>query len=266
MLAALYAIGGTVGSLLGGLSDSLVGLSISFIIAAIICILSLIPFFWHASFFGKLEREVTVSGNANSFGNASPPGKNGNSRVRAVGLLTIGLIGLAMASNNAFFSLLFPNILGQSSKISANVVEISIVLAIFTLSTGILSPLMSSLGWRNPGKWIFAGLGINGALYFVLSQVNNILGVYAVTFLIGVSTSSMTPLALSLLTARVPRNLLGRTMGVYGAVEDVGAIIGSSAGSIVWGLYGAQYSFFLVGTIFLLVASVFEVVNRKESK
>ncbi|MDA4130730.1 MAG: MFS transporter [Thaumarchaeota archaeon] len=263
MLAALYAVGGTVGSLLGGISDSVLGLSISFIIPAIICSLSLIPFYWHATFFGKLEREVVVLEGANSLDSSSPLRKIGNSRIQRIGLLAIGLIGLAMASNNAFFSLLFPNILGQSPKFSANVVEISVVLAIFTLSTGILSPFMSSLGWRNPRKWILGGLAIAGGLYFALSQENNILGVYFVTFFIGLSTSSITPLALSLLTARVPRNLLGRTMGVYGAVEDVGAILGSSAGSIIWGLYGSQYSFFLVGTIFLLVGTVFLLVNRK---
>ena len=46
-----------------------------------------------------------------------------------------------MAANNGFYNLLFPNILEQSTQISANVVEISIVLAIFTLSNGNCLPV-----------------------------------------------------------------------------------------------------------------------------
>jgi MFS family permease len=189
----------------------------------------------------------------------------GKSRARIFGIFGITMIGLAMAANNGFFNLLLPNIMEQSPQISASVVEISIVLAIFTLSTGIISPFMSTLGWRKPNKWIIGGLLITTVLYFALSQLHNILQIDFLTFTIGVSTSFITPLALSLLTASVPRKLLGRTMGIYGAIEDVGLIISSSAGSIIWGLYGEQYSFILIGLIFAFVSGVFRISIRKRN-
>ncbi len=170
-----------------------------------------------------------------------------------------------MAANNGFFNLLLPNIMEQSPQISATVVEISVVLAIFTLSTGIISPFMSTLGWRKPNKWIMGGLIATAVLYVALSQLHNVLQIDFVTLTIGVSTSFITPLALSLLTARIPWKLLGRAMGIYGAIEDVGLIISSSAGSIIWGLYGAQYSFVLIGLIFLFVAAIFQLSIRKKS-
>jgi MFS family permease len=263
-LGALYSIGATIGSLLGGVSDSVLGLSTTFIVAAAFSILSLVPFYWHASLFGKLERESFETPSA--VGDSGPTiEQSAKSRTRIMGIFGIGLIGLAMAANNGFFNLLLPNIMEQSPQISASVVEISIVLAIFTLSTGIISPFMSTLGWRKPYKWITGGLIVTAGLYVALSQLHNIPQIDFVTLTIGVSTSFITPLALSLLTARVPRKLLGRTMGIYGAIEDVGLIISSSAGSIIWGLYGEQYSFILIGLIFLIVALVFQLSIRKEN-
>ena len=99
-----------------------------------------------------------------------------------------------MAANNGFFNLLLPNIMEQSPQISASVVEISIVLAIFTLSTGIISPFMSTLGWRKPFKWITGGLIVTAGLYVALSQLHNIPQIDFVTLTIGVSTSFITPL------------------------------------------------------------------------
>jgi MFS family permease len=266
ILGALYSIGATLGSLLGGAVDSTLGLSISFVTAAIISIISLLPYYWHASFFGKLESAVLSTSSSTSDPIISPRDKIPRSRAGFIGILSIGLIGLAMAANNGFYNLLFPNILKQSSQISANVVEISIVLAIFTLSNGIVSPFTSSLGWRKPGKWITGGLLLTGALYAVLSQLQNVLRIDLATIAIGVSTSFITPLSLSLLTERVPRKILGRTMGIYGAVEDVGLILGSSAAGIIWGLWGAEYAFFLIALIFFAVATIFLLVRRSESR
>jgi MFS transporter, DHA1 family, multidrug resistance protein len=264
MLGSFYSFGATFGSLIGGASDVALGLSITFVIASTISVLSLLPFQWHVSLFTRSEEQIVDSTTPSSSPTTILSLGISKLNVSILGFIALGLIGLSMAANNGFFNLLLPNILGQDSQMSANVIDISIVLAIFTLSSAILSPFMSTLGWRNPSKWITSALLITGGLYFTLSQARTIVEVYFVTLCVGISTSSITPLSLSLLTARVPRNFLGRMMGLYGAVEDVGLIIGSSAGSIVWGLWGAEYSFFLIGLIFLVVATIFLLAKRKE--
>src|ERR1700730_11136648 len=118
MLGALYSVGATLGSLFGGAADSTLGLSVSFTVAATISLLSLIPFYWHASFFGKFERIAASSTISDDNPIISASGRMSKSRAGIMGIFAIGLIGLAMAANNGFFNLLFPNILRQSAQIS----------------------------------------------------------------------------------------------------------------------------------------------------
>ena len=55
-------------------------------------------------------------------------------------------------------------------------------------------------------------------------------------------------------------------MGIYGAVEDVGLILGSSAGSILLGICGERNTLsFLIALIFFICRIVFLAVRRKES-
>jgi MFS family permease len=84
-----------------------------------------------------------------------------------------------------------------------------------------------------------------------------------VTLILGVAYSTITPITLSLLTASVSRGYWGRIMGLYGAAEDVGILIGSSLGSFIWGFWGYQYSFIMMGALFILVCAVSAFATKK---
>jgi len=84
-----------------------------------------------------------------------------------------------------------------------------------------------------------------------------------VTLVLGVTYSTVTPLTLSLLTASVSRGYWGRIMGLYGAAEDVGILIGSSLGSFIWGFWGYQYSFIMMGSLFILVGTLCALATQK---
>ncbi len=172
------------------------------------------------------------------------------------------MVGLIAAGGNAFFSLLFPNILLKEPRFVVTPIEISIVLALYNLSTGLMQPLVGSLGSRRPVSWITGCLLATGICYFALIPAQNLTEIEVVTIALGVVYSAITPLALSLLTTFVPKGYWGRIIGVYGAAEDVGLLVGTSLGGFVWGIWGAEYSFLMMGSIYAFVGAACFVASR----
>jgi MFS family permease len=196
--------------------------------------------------------------------NSEVPGKPLTARrFKLIGVIILGLIGLSAASGNGFFNLTLPNILAKGPPFSASVVEVGDVLFIYSLSTGVFAPFLGSMGSRKPRSWIAGALATTGVFYLLFTQAHSINQVELVTLLLGISYSIVTPLTLSLLTVSVPKGIWGRVMGLYGAAEDVGILIGSSLGTFIWGLWGAQYSFIMMGSLFVLVAAICALATKR---
>jgi MFS transporter, DHA1 family, multidrug resistance protein len=259
MLGLTYSIGASFGSLIGGVSGAVFGSSPSFIIAAVITVASTLPV-WLGNRPSKdeviaVDIAVQPSGARSRF--------QAEQKLKLIGIIVLGLVGLTAASGNGFFSLLFPNILAKEPKFLASPVEVGGVLFIYSLSSGIFQPFLGSLGSRKPRSWIMGGLAATGVCYLALTLTQNVAQVDLVTLILGVAYSTITPLTLSLLTASVPRGFWGRIMGLYGAAEDVGILVGSSLGSFIWGFWGFQYSFIMMGSIFILVGAVCAIATKK---
>lgn len=244
MLGFIYSIGATLGSLLGGASGSLIGVSRSFVIAAAITIASVIPV-WLSNRSQKKIREVEVIQNS-----PHENGAAGGVRFNKAGIVVLCFVGLIAAGGNAFFSLLFPNILLKETQLSTSVVGISIIIALYNLSTGLVQPLTASRGSKNSAKWITGCLIATGLCYFALIFAQNITQVEIITIALGAAYSAITPLALSLLTTFISRGYWGRIIGIYGAAEDVGLVVGSSLSSFVWGLWGPESPLAMMGSIY----------------
>jgi len=163
---------------------------------------------------------------------------------------------LIAVAGSGFYTLFFPNVLLKEPRFSASVVEISIIIATYNLATGVMQPVIASVGSRNPPKWIAGCLAGTGLCYLLILLTQSASQVEVVTIALGVVYSAITPLTLSLLTTFVPRGYWGRTIGLYGAAEDVGILVGSSLASFVWGIWGAQYSIAMMGLIYLFVSAI----------
>ena len=247
MLAFTYSVGATIGSLLGGAAGSLIGISRAFELTAAITLISVIPVWW---------------GNRPQFQNREPTSVDlpavssqnfESSRYNKTGIAVLFLVGLIAVAGNSFFSLLLPNILIKEPQLSASVLDISIVIAAFNLSTGLAAPLTASTGAKKPAKWITGCLIGTGLCYFAFLPAQNVTEIVIATIVLGIVYSTLTPLTLSLLTTFVPRGHWGRIIGIYGAAEDVGILVGTSVGSFVWGIWGAQYSLVMMGVLYGLV-------------
>jgi len=259
MLGLTYSVGASIGSLIGGVSGAFLGSSPSFVIAGAITLSSILPIWWCNR---SSNNEVIVADleeqSSGAQGRIQPEVK-----LKLIGIIVLGFVGLTAASGNGFFSLLFPNILAKEPKFLASPVEIGGVLFIYSLSSGVFQPFLGSLGSRKPKGWIVGGLAGAGLCYLALTLTQNVVQVDFVTLILGVTYSTVTPLTLSLLTASVSRGYWGRIMGLYGAAEDVGILIGSSLGSFIWGFWGYQYSFIMMGSLFILVSAVCALATKK---
>jgi MFS family permease len=244
LLAFVYSIGATIGALLGGLSGSLVGVPRSFVLTAAVTFLSVVPILWSRRSAQNAAKQTAVEETPPP--DEMPPATQYNKW----GIAILGMVGMVAVCGNSFFSLLLPNILLKEPRLSASVLQISVVIAAFNLSTGLAAPLTASTGSRKAGKWIAACLLATGVCYFAIIPVQNILQVDGVTVILGIAYSAITPLTLSLLTTFVPRDRWGRIIGIYGAAEDLGILVGTSLGSFVWGIWGAEYSFVMMGGIY----------------
>ena len=250
LLGFTYAIGATLGSLLAGVTSSLIGVPKSFFLAAAITLASIIPVWW-SNRSRELIEKPAVS-NATNDQNTSKP----SSKFNKEGLIILGLVGLVAAGGNGFFSLLFPNILIKSTRLGASVFEISLIIAAYNLSAGLMQPVVGALGTKKPRTWIIGCLIATGFIYFVIILAQSVIQVGIITVALGIVYAAITPLTLLLLTTFVPSGYWGRIIGLYGAAEDVGIIIVLSLGSFIWGIWGAQYPFVMMGAIFCIVGAV----------
>lgn len=247
MLGFTYSIGVTVGSLMAGIAGTLIGISRSFIISAVICAASMIPIWLANRTPSSYTEDISDAPVAKETTNSLPLRSNNR------GFIVLGFVGLVAAGANGFYTLLFPNELLREPKIAATTVEISLVIALYNLFTGLMQPVVGSFGSKRPVSWIIGCLLGTGGCYFALIFAENVAQVGIITIVMSVIYSAITPLALSLLTNFATKNRWGRYIGIYGAAEDVGIVITSSLGSVVWGIYGYQYSLLMMASIFASV-------------
>lgn len=84
----------------------------------------------------------------------------------------------------------------------------------------------------------------------------------------GIGSAMFTPSSLAFLSISVPSQRRSYAMGFYGAAEDIGFIIGSSSGGLIWNLWGPS-STFLAGTAAGIIGMIFcfnFIKTRKLSK
>jgi MFS family permease len=240
-LGLVFAVGPMAGALLGALLSGWVGMADTFVAVTVVSLMALIPL----RFVVFPTRGAVLVVPREALG--APPPPPTSQRLGGLQLLVIGAVGLTYSSTTSFYSLLFPNILTQDPTYHASVLQVAIVISVFSLSSGVLQPLMVSLCAKNPRRWIIAGLMGSGATFFLLLGYSAFIDVYAIAFAAGASVAVTAPLALLVLSSGVREARLGRALGLFGAAEDFGIMVGGSIGTFVWALSGPGAAFAGVG-------------------
>ena len=254
-LGLVFAIGSMAGSLLGGAVYGAVGLSESFVLAGLASLFPVLPL-WFLRFDSGADLKA----------NPTPAVENGIRLPRLLllsELIALGFVGLTTSLLSIFYNLLLPNIITRDPSFSATVLDISLVIASFSFSSGVFQPVMGMGGSRNPRRWITAALIGGGLTFAPLVYSSNMSEVYLISFLAGIASAAITPLALSVMSAGVQPSRLGRVFGLYGAAEDSGIILGALAGGFIWADLGAKSVFLVMALLFIAIGMIYGIVSSK---
>ncbi len=74
------------------------------------------------------------------------------------------------------------------------------------------------------------------------------------------------PAAVALLSENVPPQRQNTAMGIYGAFENAGMIIGSALGGLVWSSLGPSPTFLILGTVSATIGAILSLILLKTSQ
>jgi len=178
------------------------------------------------------------------------------------GLPLLGLVAIPTFIGYAFFTNIIQLVVTQTPRISGTEFQAGIVVSAFWLSTAIFQPLLSRRAAGNARRWIGVALIASFGVFALMTQFYSVWEIAVGAFLEGACFSAISPLSLSLLMVGIPRRFVGRAMGVYGAAEDVGVILGPLVGSAVWVGFGLTPAYLALGGTYLAVFVPYAIAMR----
>jgi len=156
--------------------------------------------------------------------------------------------------NTTAFGIISPLIPGYVVSMGATLAFAGTVTAIFSITALFTRPLSSLLGDRlNRKKLLLITLLLNSILIFMYPIVTNIVWLYPLRILHGISFSISGTVSLSLGVDFVPKERLGEGVGYLGIGQIVGLAIGSNIGIYIMENHSYTLSFIISGiTVFIV--------------
>jgi len=137
------------------------------------------------------------------------------------------------------------------------VTEVGILFTIGALVNAVLLIPMGRLSDRKNKKiMMITGLLVTAAGLAGLALAKNFPGLVAAIITQSIGSAIFSPSAVSLLSDTVPLNWQNTAMGIYGACEDMGVVVGSALGGLVWSSLGPPSTFLLVGMTAAILGAI----------
>jgi MFS transporter, DHA1 family, multidrug resistance protein len=252
LLGAIFAVSQLTGSLLGGAGTLSVGFAGSFYVAAGITVAA---YSVYLRFVGT--KPLAVERTEPVFAKEEP-----RLKLDWRGLPLLGLVAIPTFIGYSFFTNIIQLVVTETPRVSGTEFQAGIVVSSFWLSTAVFQPLLSRRAAGNARRWIGVALVASFCVFALMTQFYNVWEIALGAFLEGACFSAISPLSLSLLMVGIPRRFVGRAMGVYGAAEDVGVILGPLVGSAVWVGFGLTPAYLTLGATFLAVFVPYALAMR----
>jgi len=254
LLGSIYALAQLVGILVAGLTESSIHFGNLFYIAAVATVVVYLVYL----------RSARRAGPRDGFGEiGTDPGKNDpRPPLDWRGLPLISLVAVPTFIGFSFFVNIMQLVVTQTPSISATYLQASVVLSSFWVANVIFQPLLSLRGGSRARLVIATALAASFGVFALLTQLSDVWEIAAAGLMEGACFSAISPLSLSLLMVGIPKRYAGRAMGIYGAAEDVGVIIGPLLGSAVWVQFGLTAAYLALGATFLFVLVPYVIAMR----
>lgn len=246
LLGSMYSGAAALGSVAGGLLISATGFRSPFYFAAFFAGISIVPL-WASKVGGKAAYE------AEEMGAGHPAGKG-----RTLELALMGCMAVAAFIVFIVVTSMMPVVV-TNAPFKASPVDVGILLAIFDGGLFIFLPLLGHVGSSKPRNWMVVGLAVGVISFALLVVTKSIESAYVSALLAGISFSALSTLSLARFTQLVHSSHRGAAIGIYGAAEDVGIIIGPLVFSAVWTAVSLDAALIATATILLVVLFVYLV-------
>ncbi len=254
LLGAIYALAQVVGSLIASLAEPAIHFGNTFYVAAVATAAVYL-------LYVRSSRRAGVGEGLGDFREDSAE-KEPRPPLDWRGLPLISLVAVPTFIGYSFFVNIMQLVVTQTPSISATELQAGIVYSSFWVANVIFQPLLSSRGGRSARYVIATALAASFGVFALLTQLNNVWEIAVAGLLEGVCFSAISPLSLSLLMVGIPKRYAGRAMGIYGAAEDVGVILGPLIGSAVWVQFGLTAAYLTLGATFLAVLVPYAIAMR----
>jgi MFS transporter, PPP family, 3-phenylpropionic acid transporter len=155
----------------------------------------------------------------------------------------IAMVQFASAGISPFMALLAAEVAHLPAR------EVGILFTIGSVTNAILLIPMGRLAdWRSKRTIMVVGLLISAAGQATIGLSHSFIQIAIGCVIQGTGGAMFSPAAVALLSENVPPLRQNTAMGIYGAFEDAGVIIGSALGGVIWSAFGPAPTFLILGT------------------
>jgi DHA1 family multidrug resistance protein-like MFS transporter len=141
----------------------------------------------------------------------------------------------------------------ESTKLLLNPLEIALAFTIMGI-VGLFTPLLFGELSDRIGriKIIILGMGLQALSFLLLQMTAGVVMLYLTAVIIGVGNAAVNPTMMALLTDKLRPSNHGFAIGVFGAGEDFGILLGPLIAGYFYQNHSAELSF-LLAAAFMLV-------------
>jgi MFS family permease len=245
--SAMYGLGAILGPLIGGLTAQAATYQAVFYLSAAI---------FGVAFLLALK-SIRLPLRAEREDHASKDGRRSLSLIPIFAMVTLYFFGLT------FVKSLVPIYLKESVSLRATDAEVGLVFTIIGLiglpTQMLVGAWSDRIGRRYP---VIIGLLLSSFAFAAFPSVSGIPQLYLVTSLYGLGGATIGPCLMASLMDISPFDR-GTSMGIYGAAEDVGTVIGPAATGLAYHYYGVDVPFMLCATLALIDAFLAFLIIRQ---
>jgi MFS family permease len=257
VLGAVYSLAQVTGSFLGSVSNATFGFVDSFYVAAGISVVAYAVYLRLGG--SKPPTADRIQRTIASGDEPRPP-------LDWRGLPMMCLVAVPTFIGFTFFTNIIQLVVTQTPSIHGTDFDAGIVVSSFWLSTAIFQLLLSRRGVKNVRGWIGIALLGSFVVFALFTQFVSVGAIAIGAFVAGAFFSVISPLSLSLLMVGIPKRYTGRAMGIYGAAEDIGVILGPVVGSAVWVEFGLTSAYLTLGATYLVIFVPYAIASRSKPK
>ena len=249
-------IGPSIGGYLAGIEYSL-----PFYASAMASLLALFAAIW------VVDPKVGVEGEPKADQHPKPSAERTSglrALIRSRALIVTSFLIIFPCFNFSVINTFLPVYVKESPRFLFSELEVGLVFTVVNVVGIPTQLLLGALSDRVGRKaMIIVGMVLDSLTFWALPFIAGKYQLYFTVAVIAVARASVNPIMLALMVDNVPRSLQGKAIGIYGALEDLGILLGPMVAGHAYQYYGSASAFHVCAVLMLFGVIWAYVLLRK---